>query len=66
MAKLRENVGHEDYCLLGCDIMQSGSGEHPASCTVGTKSYFHRGKVVGVNNGIALPPFPHTSSWQCV
>jgi hypothetical protein len=65
-------AGVRDCSLL--HSVQTGSGAHPASYSVGTMGSFPDSEATGVwswtppyaelKNGSVLPPLPHTSSWH--
>jgi hypothetical protein len=44
-ARVQFPGGGRDFCLL--HSVQTGSGAHPASCTMGMGSFFLRGKAAG-------------------
>jgi hypothetical protein len=52
--RVRSPAGAKDFSSNLC--VQTGSGAHPASCTMGTRGPFPRGKALPGRDGDHSPP----------
>jgi hypothetical protein len=51
---VRSSAGEKDFSSILC--VQTGSGAHPASCTMGTRGPFPGGKALPVRDADHSPP----------